>query len=256
MSIAVVPRAVFSVKKEIESYDGPLFIVRPVFSDEKLEVLADANGELRFRNNQWNKHTLAQNAHLIDTWCDQSGAGRHARQADKFKQPYLALTEDGAVTVDFKYGRFLSLPDGTIPAGNAPFGVMFKHGEITNPTGGVIGSGVYGSQGATNAIRRSGNGYVNYFWSNDLHTEQGTYKKGNVVSFFLSAEGRHSAFINGAKDAFREGVQRYSAPTDTTIGKTYGEGEYLNGTLDFLYITEEPAPLGVVLQTGEWNKIY
>jgi hypothetical protein len=251
-SVAVTPRAVFSVKRAL-AYDGPLFIVRPVFSDEKCEVVADAAGELRFGNGALVKQTLMHNAFLVDTWCDQSGNGRHAHQEDKFKQPYLAVSEEGGFTVDFKYGRYLTLPDATLPAGDNPFSVVFKHGEINNLTGGVLGSGVYTSQGASNAIRRSGDGYVNYFWGNDLHTGRGTYAKGNVVSFMLTAGGRHTSAINGVPDASREGVQRYSAPLNTTIGKTYGENEFLNGTLDFLYITEGVSPMRVSLETGEWG---
>ena len=250
----VTPRAIFAVRKVIQNYQGPIFLVRPVFTSDPIEVIDD-KGTLRLKSNNKSLAELLQStAYMVDTVFDQSGNGRHATQKDMFKQPYLAYT-DGTFVIDFKYNRWLDLPDETIPAGDSPFTVMVKHGEITNPNGGILGSGEYECTSTANAIRRSGDRYVNYFWSNDLYTDRDTYKPGNVVSFIFTADKKHIAGINGAENRRRENVQRYGSPRNTTIGKTYGENEYLNGTLEFLYITDGVTPSMVSFDTGEWQHL-
>ena len=252
--VATTPRAVFAVKKVIPNYEGPIFLVRPVFTSDPIEV-DDDNGTLRLKTTgQKLEDLLLTTAYMIDTVFDQSGNGRHAKQADMFKQPYLAFT-DGTFVIDFKYNRWLDLPDETIPAGDSPFTVLVKHGEITNPNGGIIGSGEYECTSTANAIRRSGDRYVNYFWSNDLYTDSDTYKPGNIVSFIFTADKKHVSAINGVENHRRENVQRYGSPRNTTIGKTYGENEYLNGTLEFLYITEGVTKCMVSFETGKWQHL-
>jgi hypothetical protein len=156
--------------------------------------------------------------------------------------------------VDFKYNRFLTLPDGTLPEGNAPYGVTFKHGDITNPTGGILGSGEYSSKNSANAIRRSGNKYVNYFWDNDLQSAENTYAPENVVSFLVSSKHKQVSAINGVVSTVKENATRFSSPINTTIGKTFGEKEYLNGELYFLYINEGAASQSVSIKTGKWEQ--
>ena len=252
--VAAAPRAVFAVKKVIPHYEGPILLVRPVFTSDPIEVIDD-NGTLTLKSNgQKLKDLLLTTAYMVDTWYDQSGLGRHARQADMFKQPYLAYT-DGVFSVDFKYNRWLDLPDETLPAGEEPFSIIAKHGEITNPNGGIIGSGEYHGNNSCNALRRSGDQYVNYFWFNDLYTAKDSYKPGNIVSFIYTADKKHVSAINGKESSRRENVQRYGSPRNTTLGKTYSEHEYLNGTLEFLYITDEVAPSLVSYVSGEWKQM-
>jgi hypothetical protein len=143
-----------------------------------------------------------------------------------------------------------------MPAGDAPFGIVFKHGAIDNVIGGVLGSGEYQAHNAANAVRRDSGGYVNYFWGNDLRTGPNTYRPGNVVAFVLSRQGqRHSAIVNGKLNASRTHVVgRFSSPFHATIGKTYGDNEYLNGTLHFLYILNEAMPREMLLATGVWRE--
>ena len=251
---AAKPRAVFSVRKAIPSYTGPIFQLRQVFGDKVFTVI-DKNGSLWTKCGQPLNDMLDHTAYMVDTWYDQSGNGNHAKQADKYIQPYLAKKKAGEFVVDFKYGRYLDIPNGTVPAASEPFSVVFKHGEITNPIGGVLGSGVYAcGDGNANAIRRCRDKYVNYFWNNDLYTEPGSYKSGNVVSFVFSPNGKHTSGINGVPNKSRVAVQRFASPVNNTIGKTYGDNEYLNGELEFLYITEDVAKKWVSLETGEWKE--
>ena len=251
---AVAPRAVFSTKQAFPTYNGPLFLLSSMRGNNAFFQVFDDNGVLRTSSNELLSDVLAHQACWIQIWYDQSGHGRHAKQPDQARQPFLALKGDGLVVVDFKYNRFLLLPDATLPPGSAPFSVLVRHGDIMNPTGGILGSGDYSSKNAVNAIRRNGNSYVNYFWDNDLHTTENTYKPNNTISFSLSSSSKHSAFIRGVLDMTKEKVTHLSSPQHTTIGKTFGEDEYLNGELEFLYIMDEPAPLWVSYQTGQWQR--
>jgi len=247
------PKAVYSVRKAIPSYKGPIFRVRYVFKDATEEIF-DEGGVLRTNTGTPLACLSKPNVYMVDTWYDQSPNALHAVQKDKAKQPYLVLKENTGYVVDFKYCRYLNIPDGTVPCGAEPYSVIFKHWDIANPIGGVLGSGNYECHSACNAIRRNGNGYVNYFWSNDMHTTGGSYKPGNVVAFIFSSEKKHVASVNGEINATRENVNRFSSPANNTIGKTYGENEYLNGELEYVYITEEISRRHVSLTTGAWSE--
>jgi hypothetical protein len=251
--VAADPRAVFNVRKVIPSYEGPIFLVRYMLRDET-ERIFDKHGVLQSEDGTPLTLLSKPAVYMVETWYDQSGNELHATQPDKYTQPYLTVKETGEYAVDFRYCRFLNLPDGTVPCGNIPHSVIFKHGEITNPIGGVLGSGNYESHSACNAIRRNGDAYVNYYWSNDLHTERNSYKPGNTVAFIFSSNRKHGSVINGKLNAARTGVSKFSAPSNNTIGKTYGDTEYLNGELQFLYITEEVARANVSIVTGIWNE--
>ena len=251
--VAADPRAVFSVKKVIPSYEGPIFMLRYVLKDET-EKIFDRDGVLQSEKGTPLAMLSKPSIYMVETWYDQSGNELNATQPDKYMQPFLNLKETGEYVVDFRFCRYMNLPDGTVPCGNTPHSIIFKHGEISNPIGGVIGTGNYECQSACNAIRRSGDAYVNYFWSNDLLTTHGSYKPGNTVAFIFSSNGKHGSVINGKFNATRENVSKFSWPSANTIGKTYGDNEYLNGELQFLYITKEIARKSVSLVTGMWKE--
>ena len=233
--VSACPRAVFSTSRVIAEYRGPLFRVSSMTAERDIMEGFDTSMP------------------MISVWYDQSGCGRHAIQPVHARRPMLLSN-----LVDFKNNRFLMLPDKTIPAGDEPFTIMFKHWDIMNPVGGVIGSGEYNAHNAVNAIRRNGNNYVNYFWGNDMQTEANSFREGNVVTFAIKTKDhrtQHSAFVNGILNATRQDViGRYSSPINTTIGKTYSENEYLNGSLEFLYVLDEfTEHRDVALDSGAWS---
>lgn len=236
---ATRPRAIYDVKRALPGYDGPLLRVRHC----ELNTVVDWCPEMTT--------FLGKSAAAVEIWYDQSPHQRHAVQPIPSLQPFLRALDDGTAVVDFRPNRFLHLPAGTVPYGSAPFSILFKHGEIDNPIGGIIGSGQYGAPNLVNCVRRDWSRYVNYFWDNDLHTPIGTYTPGNVVAFTFAANGTRTAVINGDITATAHGA-RFSHPENNTIGKTYGENEYLNGELEFVHVTEEIAPLSVSFETGEW----
>ena len=238
---AAKPRAIYDVKRAIPGYVGPLLRVRHC----ELNMVADWSPEMA--------DFLGKSAAAVEVWYDQSGNARHAEQPDPALQPFLRVLPNGTPVVDFRVNRFLRLPPGTVPYGGAPFSILFKHGDIDNPIGGVIGSGVYGVKHLANAVRRDYSRYVNYFWDDDIKTPEGTYAAGNVVAFTYSAHNTRAAVVNG-EVVTRNAAQtsRFSHPEDNTLGKSYGNNEYLNGDLEFVHITEEIAPLSVLFMTGEW----
>jgi len=220
IKVSACPRALFSTKRVIADYKGPLFRVTNFNSERDIFDGFDVSMP------------------MVSVWYDQSGENRHAIQPIHARRPMLVSS-----LMDFKNNRFFMLPEKTIPAGDEPFTIMFKHWDIANPIGGIIGSGQYEAHNAVNAVRRNGDNYVNYFWGNDMHTQPQSFKEGNVVTFAIKTKDhrtQHSAFVNGILSATRQDViGRYSSPINTTIGKTYSENEYLNGSLEFLYILDE-----------------
>jgi hypothetical protein len=76
-----------------------------------------------------------------------------------------------------------------------------------------------------------------------MHTEPQSFREGNVVTFAIKTKDhrtQHSAYVNGILSVTRQDViGRFSSPINTTIGKTYSENEYLNGSLEFLYVLDE-----------------
>ena len=251
---AAQPRAIYDVKLAIPGYAGPLLRVRHCELGTVADVMpnTDDAGALPRVFDEDIAEFLGRSAAAVDVWYDQSGQGRHATQTDPERQPFLRHA-DGRLLLDFRHRRFLHLPPATVPYGGAPFAILVKHGVIDNPVGGIVGSGTYGVQNLANCVRRNGSQYVNYFWSNDLFTAEDTYAPGNVVAFTFSDRNERAAVVNGEVSATAYARQRFSSPENNTIGKTYGELEYLEGELEFVHITERFAPLAVSLETGEWS---
>jgi hypothetical protein len=108
--VAADPKAIYSVKKVIKSYGGPIFRVRYVFKDATEEIF-DEGRVLRTNSGTPLVCLSKPNVYMVDTWYDQSPNALHAVQKDKAKQPYLVLKENTGYVVDFKYCRYLTLPD-------------------------------------------------------------------------------------------------------------------------------------------------
>jgi hypothetical protein len=110
----------------------------------------------------------------ITIWYDQSNIGNNATQTNTSAQPIVNITNK---LITFPDNCYFNLPDGTVPYNNSAFTITFKHGVINSLYGGFIGSGNYGNDNQTNAIRmHEGNSYDNYWFrsNNDF-----------IFSFFI-----------------------------------------------------------------------
>lgn len=166
----------------------------------------------------------------ITTWYDQSGKGKNATQTNTNIQPILEYLNKW---INFSTSRYFSLPNGTVPFSNSAYTVVIKHGDMANQTGGLLGSGTYGTANATNAFRRHNSGYYNYWWGNDLLISSG-FASGNVVTYKYDGVTR-IGYVNGTQSSSSSLNNRNSTDINNTIGVTNGS-EYMNGQLYNIFI--------------------
>jgi hypothetical protein len=227
-----------SVASEI---GGAVFARQP---DGVAAGLVEVGVEVRLEPQPWRGSAVALEGWLggatacVTTWYDQSGRGNHATQADEAAQPVLCAGDGGGARLNFVGGRFLHLPDGTVPCGDSHYTVVCKHGSIENSVGGWLGSGRYGHAGEVNAFRRGGGGYVNYWWSNDCFMDA-CYKPGSVVACTYDGACRRG-YVNGVPvTAAPVAEGRRGGREANTVGVTNGN-EFLNGELHSLLVFDAP----------------
>jgi hypothetical protein len=281
---AATPRAVYSTRLVNPEYGAaPLFLIRHTETQQRAEVcwihgepktcpVLDFNEQGPRENFTPLDAFLADASAFVETWYDQSGNGSHATQLDPSAQPFLRrsksnplanlINNSNTFVVDFHATAFLRLPDGTVPYLDAPYTVLVKHGPIKNLTGGILGSGLYGSRNICNAFRRSGDNYVNYWWNNDAFSKQNTYAQNNIVAFSYN-RGKRNIYVNGEDKTQCDPAEnatgifsgtRFSSPENNTLGVT-NTTEFLNGELEFLYILDNVSDTLVSLKTGTWHSM-
>jgi hypothetical protein len=180
---------------------------------------------------------LAGGTGYVTTWYDQSGRGNHATQATAANQPKIDLVNK---QIDFKPSAYFDLPNGTVPFGNSNYTMIVKHNTINTTWAGIIGSGTYGTQNATNAIETNTT-YTNYWWSNDM--SGGAYAQGSIISAKYDNTIGRTLYVNGTSVATNANKNRNSTNIQNTIGTdlrgNQGQGggnRYLNGELYYVFL--------------------
>jgi len=103
----------FSTKRLLSKYQGPVVNLRRSTDSATLDFFADALGNL-FNGRQTVQGWLAGATAYVTTWYDQSGQGNHATQATTSLQPtYNSNTR--AVVLNSTYFQLPSLPSGNSP---------------------------------------------------------------------------------------------------------------------------------------------
>lgn len=172
---------------------------------------------------------LAGSDGFVDTWYDQSGQSRHATQTNTTLQPKINLTNN---TIDFRTGKYLVLPDATVPTGSGAYTLLAKHEEIITTGGGIVGGGNFGTNTQALALRRDVSKYRAYWWGTDI--EFGTFANGNVVAETYDGTTRRG-YVNGALAGTFSGSGRNTQAGNNRIGFT-GLSEFLNGSLYYVFI--------------------
>jgi hypothetical protein len=118
--------------------------------------------------------------------------------------------------------------------------MIVKHNTINTTWAGIIGSGTYGTQNATNAIETNTT-YTNYWWSNDM--SGGAYAQGSIISAKYDNTIGRTLYVNGASVATNANKNRNSTNIQNTIGTdlrgNQGQGggnRYLNGELYYVFL--------------------
>jgi hypothetical protein len=142
--------------------------------------------------------------------------------------------------IDFKPSAYFDLPNGTVPFGNSNYTMIVKHNTINTTWAGIIGSGTYGTQNATNAIETNTT-YTNYWWSNDM--SGGAYAQGSIISAKYDNTIGRTLYVNGTSVATNANKNRNSTNIQNTIGTdlrgNQGQGggnRYLNGELYYVFL--------------------
>ena len=176
-----------------------------------------------------NNATLSDGDAISD-WKDLSGNGNNATQTiNTSNQPILsnqAIVFDGS-------NDYMILPDGTIPYGNSNYTVTVLLKANTIHSGGILGSGTYGTINQTNAFRfNQNNNLYNYWWGNDILTSSNsiTINEYFIVSFSYDNQSGRSVYINGQLNTSDTNTNRSSTSINNTLAKTYNT-EYLNGEI-------------------------
>jgi hypothetical protein len=242
---------VYSVYLLSSTYAGPIVKIRRSSDNLISDFYADGNGNLGTGSlgTGTNLSTWLNNSTgHVTTWYDQSGKGNNATQTNAEIQPVINITSK---LILLSNNSYFNLPNGTVPYDNTPYTVIFKHGNVNSANGGFLGSGDYGSGNRTNAFRRDGNTYVNYWWSNDLIF--GKYEPSNIVTINYNQKTQ-TAFVNNTNVGSRVNITRNSTANKNTIGVT-NNTEYLNGEIFYMYISNISLsdPDRLVLETSKFT---
>lgn len=235
-------KGAYSLRRLSMYYTGPTINVRRSTDNATSDFYADGNGNLGqtvdatgTRIGTW----LGAATGYVVTWYDQSGAGNHATQTNTALQPTVSQAN---MWIDFKYsdanGRYMNLPDGTVPGGNGNYTVIVKHGTITGPTslptnGGWLASGS-GATNQANNFRRKADGYWNYWYNVDAGINT-TVTPGNIVTFRYDGANRYGYVNTTAATSVTASTNRNATTINNRIGTTI-VNEHMNGEMYFLYI--------------------
>jgi hypothetical protein len=228
-------RAAFSTVN-LRGYNPIMRLRRNIDSEEQdLYMFSDdyyVNGVIRL--SQW---IAGSTSVFIPIWYDQSGSGRHAVQDVEASMPLLNVTNK-VLSINTRTNRFFTLPDGTLPTGNASYTMSARHGVIDAPVGAILFSGSSSTRNALGIIKRdSVNGYHAFWWGVDL-TIPSTPSPAANQSVAETYDGvTRNGYVNGVRVATSttSGV-RNSTASNNWIGKNIVPTENLNGDLFEIHI--------------------
>jgi prepilin-type N-terminal cleavage/methylation domain-containing protein len=169
-----------------------------------------------------------------------------ATQTTSANQPKIIFDETTSLPVVKFDGspRHFILPDGTVPFGNSAYSVIFVSKNIDNSSGGILGSGTYGTRNLTNAFRYESNKRIHNYWYGDDATDETTPANSVVTNkfqifIFTYNQTDRKIYINGVYQTGDSPSARASTSINNTIGLTCsncGGKEYLNGAIAELII--------------------
>lgn len=179
----------------------------------------------------------ASDGSLLSVWVDSKMQGKiNGIQNNDVNKPRYALDETtGLPIVKFIDQDFFSLPDGTVPFNNMPYTVFFVSQPYAFCYCGLLGSGSFGTNNATNVFRYDpANGINHYWWYNDLYMPNTLSLRRTTVLSFLYDLTKREGYIDGVLRASVASSNRASTPINNTIGNS--GGEFLNGFIGEIII--------------------
>lgn len=158
----------------------------------------------------------------ITQWNDSSGNGNNATNPDNFYPVYNSLN----IGVNFAGGKYLYLPDNTIPSGDSNYHIFI----VLTPSNSSSGSqfilssfnAIPPGTNATNSFATNTNRFVQS-WNNGSDLSSSTYTPGNkqVVSFEYIRDVNRTTYINGVSSGTDTASARNSSQSNNIIGGIY-----------------------------------
>lgn len=203
----------------------------PVPTIDNLIAWYESVGERSFDENE------SSDGSMLSVWVDSKIQNKiNATQTNDVNKPRYALDETtGLPIVKFIDQDFFSLPDGTVPFNNMPYTVFFVSQPYAFCYCGLLGSGSFGTNNATNVFRYDpANGINHYWWYNDLYMPNTLSLRRTTVLSFVYDLTKREGYIDGILRATVASSNRASTRINNTIGNS--GGEFLNGFIGELII--------------------
>ena len=142
-----------------------------------------------------------------------------------------------------------------VPSGNSQYTLSIWFNPTNFGSGGFIGWGGYGTNNRVTALRFNSNGFVHYWWGNDLAVTLNTMTTNtwyNVVALFNGIN--RQIYLNGVKIAEDTPTgHNVTITTNVTVGVT-NTNEYLNGKIGNVLVYNRGLSSTEVLQNYNVQK--
>jgi len=229
---------VYSLRLLSSGYTGPIVQLRRDTDNQILDFYGNYGGVLTSLKGQVVQSWAAGTIAYVVKWYDQSGCANHANQYSSNVQPILNYISG---QVDFKFSRYLNLPNGTVPAVNSQYTVVLRHNTLgfgipvtTNSTAGILNSGTQtittqsGNANSSFSCTAVSGAYADN-WATSIQTASGWYSSNNTVSYVYNLANRY-IYTNGISAVT---PLASSSHANTTANNAIGAsgGQYLNGEL-------------------------
>lgn len=239
---------IFALRLLNRAYRGPVLRLRRSTDNAEADFYSDTLGSLTLQPNgrgtTWSSW-VGEGTAFVRTWYDQSGLEKHGQQTDFARQPFL--TQGGLM--DFRTGRSLSLPDGTVPFGNSAYTVVARMGDaFSNRTlfsHWNVNTYLYSGTAATSQTNAfsigsdatSFSGYHHWWYNNDATISSYPHVSGTVCTWTYDGLTRRG-YVNRALSVTRANTEvRASTNLNNRIGAQGQDGALgLNGELYYLLI--------------------
>lgn len=216
--------------------------IRNGTTNATMDFAADAKGNLLNYANQIDINTFLNGATgFVNIWYDQTGNNVHATQGNTSLQPQLGIDSAGNYYADsLNSSNIFMSNSGALPSGSSAYTIYIKHGSVNNTaTGGLYGGGSFVTSNSNN-IRCDTNGYINFWYFNDMAFGGTTPIAGNTVCASYDGTGFRYGFVNDVQVAkVTTSGMNTTAGTNTLFSNWTGSSptNYLNGQIYYIHIS-------------------
>ena len=179
-------KAVFSFKRIIYNYTGPIFRIRRSSDNSEIDMYGKSDGGLNEKPTMdgmsyvsWLNGSIG----YVVRWYDQKNGSYAQNTSDITRQPIIDITDPNNRFVDLKPNRFLEMQSYVVPLGNSPYTVSLKHKKVNdlNTTHMIWLGGSEEFLYSNCALIVAGGGVYRHIWLGS-RLDIGSYADNSVVS--------------------------------------------------------------------------